>query len=358
MTAFESVDPERILSGRSDLIDADLAADLSRYPLDSVDTEFPHWVGSIDDPDEWERPAEQHPVFYGCFDWHSAVHSHWCLIRQLRLFDDHPAESEIRSGMDARFTAENVDREVAYFERNESFEKPYGWAWLLRLAAELHQWNSNRAMEWRDVLRPLEDRIVTLVETELLAQLRPFRVGTHQNTAFALQCVLDYARVIGADSLAAETVDASREMFLDDKDYPIEYEPLGWDFLSPALVEADLMRRVLDRDEFSAWIDGFLPDVTTAPYDSLLEPVSVESKDDGGIELHLVGLNLSKAWCLADVAAVLDGHRYADPLERSAKRHAERGLARAFTDDYAGAHWLSSFALYLVSRNDGGIAPT
>ena len=364
MDSFEAVGPDQVLSGRSDWVDDDLLEALVRYPRECVDTEFPHFVRSVDSPDGVDRPSERHPVFYGCFDWHSAVHGHWCLVRQLRLFDDHPERSAVVKRIDARFTAENVAREVEVFEESESFEKPYGWAWLLRLAAELRRWadenegGDGRADEWRAVLRPLEDRIVELVAEEFLSQSRPFRVGTHGNTAFALGCVLDYAAVTGRDALASGAADTTREFFADDEDYPVEYEPLGWDFLSPALTEADLMRRVYDGSEFEAWLDGFLPDVTAPPYDALLDPVEAGADAEGGVELHLVGLNLSKAWCMAGVADALGDHRHAEPLERSAQRHAERGLERAFTGDYAGSHWLSSFVLYLLTRNEGAIAPT
>lgn len=357
MNAFDSVDAETILSGRSDWIDAGLAERLSRHPLDSVETEFPHFVGAIDSPDEFDRPRDQHPVFYGCFDWHSAVHSHWCLVRLVRVCDDHPNESQVRNSFDSRFTDENVAAEVEYFEENESFEKPYGWAWLLRLAAELHLWDDGDADRWRATLRPLEERIVDLVESEFLGQDRPFRVGTHGNSAFALALVLDYARVTGNRTLETAVCETSRAFFETDEDYPIEYEPLGWDFLSPALVEADLLRRVLSADEFAAWLNEFCPDVTTAPYNSLLDPVDVDPATDDGVELHLVGLNLSKAWCLAGVADALTDHRFADGFERSAARHAEAGLEHAFTGDYAGAHWLSSFVVYLLTRNEGGVAP-
>ncbi len=157
------------------------------------------------------------------------------------------------------------------------------------------------------------------------------------------------------DSLESTVSDTAIEFFAEDRDYPVEYEPLGWDFLSPALTEADLMRRIYGQDEFTTWLDGFLPDVTTSPYETILDPVHVEA--DEGIALHLVGLNVSKAWCLAGLASALDGHRYAEVFEQSAKRHTERGLEKAFTDDYAGSHWLSSFVLYLLTRNEGGIAP-
>ena len=355
MDSLDSIDVETILSGRSDWIETDLMKELVRHPLDCVETEFPHSVWSIDSPDGIERPKEQHPVFYGCFDWHSSVHSHWCLIRQLRLYDEHPEESEIVQSLESRITPENVEREVEYFETNDSFEKPYGWAWFLRLVSELRLWEDDAANDWRATLNPLEERIVALVETEFLSQERPFRVGTHHNSAFALQCVLDYAGVTANDALESAALETSREFFAEDREYPVEYEPLGWDFLSPSLVEADLMRCVLDPDEFVTWMDEFLPDVTVSPYNTILDPVDV--KPDGGLELHLVGLNISKAWCMAGIASVLDGHRYTEAFERSARRHAERGLEQAFTEDYAGAHWLSSFVLYLLTRNEGAIAP-
>ena len=225
----------------------------------------------------------------------------------------------------------------------------------MRLVAELHLWENDRADEWRDTLKPLEDRIVELVECELLTQERPFRVGTHGNSAFALQCVLDYARVTANDGLESATLETSRRFFAVDRDYPVEYEPLGWDFLSPALTEADLLRRVLDPAAFAEWLDGFLPDVTEPPYDAVLEPTAFDSEE--GVALHYVGLNVSKAWCLAEIAATLDDHPYTEVFERSAARHAEHGIERAFDEDYAGTHWLSSFVLYLLTRNAGAIDP-
>jgi hypothetical protein len=254
-------------------------------------------------------------------------------------------------------TPENVAREVEHFVDDPSFEKPYGWAWFLHFVAELSLWNDDRATAWRSTLAPLEATIVDRVRSAFLTQRRPIRVGTHGNSAFALHCILDYARTTGRDDLAAATAETACDFFADDRDAPVAYEPLGWDFLSPSLTEADLMRRVYDGDEFRAWLDRFLPALTTAPDATILDPVDVVPDPADGVVLHLVGLNLSKAWCLAGLADALDGHRYAGPFARSARRHAERGLARAFTDTYDGAHWLSSFALYLLTRNEGCIAP-
>jgi hypothetical protein len=357
MNPLETADVETILSGRTDWVGPDMMETLARHPLDAIETEFPHYVWSVESPDETPQPAEQHPIFYGCFDWHSSVHSHWCLIRQLRLFDNHPDESEIVQSIESRFTPENVSQEVAYFDDHEAFEKPYGWAWLLHLASELHLWDDERADEWGAILQPLEARIRELVVSEFLPQDRPFRVAAHHNSAFPLHCILDYARTTKQSELESAVIDTARRFYEDDRDYPVEYEPVGWDTISPALTEADLMRRVLDSDELRTWVNAFFPDMTTAPYDSLLYPIQIDTDSEGGIALHLVGLNLSRAWSLAGLVSALDDHPFVDGFEDSAEKHAERGVAQAFTDDYAGTHWLTSFVFYLLTRNEGGIAP-
>lgn len=354
MADWEAFDDEALLAGRGDWLDPAQLAALAAHPLACIDTEYPHFVHSSEGPEDHEPPAERHPVFYGCFDWHSAVHSHWCLLRQRRLFAAHPEADAIDERLAERFTPEAVAAEVAFFESNETFERPYGWGWFLRLIAELSLWDDDRGAAWRETLRPLEERIVTLVETEFLTMDRPHRVGTHGNSAFALAGVLDYARVTEHGDLEAAVTRTARAFYLDDRDYPVGYEPLGWDFLSPGLAEADLMRRVLDPDRFADWFDGFWPTEAPSP-DGVLEPVAVDPSD--GAALHLVGLNLSRAWCLAGLAETLAPHQKGGTFRRSAVRHAERGLAEAFTDDYAGAHWLSSFVLYLLTRNAGGIAP-
>jgi hypothetical protein len=356
MDDFADVDPETLVAGHADWLGSDQFAALAAHPLDCVDTEYPHHVGgALEGPGDVEAPAEQHPVFYGCYDWHSSVHSHWALVRGLRLADDHPDEDAVVDSVAARLTAENVADEVAYLEEHESFERPYGWAWLLRLVAELALWDDARADEWRATLQPLEETVAELVARTFLPVERPIRVGTHGNTAFALAALLDYARVVGDDELADAAAAAARACYGDDEDYPLGYEPLGWDFLSPGLAEADLLGRVLDADAFAGWLDGFLPGLSGSPETTLPEPVAPDG--DGGMALHLVGLDLSRAWCMAGVADALGDHPAVGALRRSAGAHAEAGMARAFTDDYAGAHWLSSFVLYLLTRNDGGIAP-
>lgn len=358
MTGLDDIDTATILVGDGDQLSLESASTLAAHPLDCIETPFPHVSWSVEGPDETVQPTEDHPVFYGCFDWHSAVHSHWSLVRQLRLFEAHPNETEIVESVERRLTADNVAEEVAYLESNPTFEKPYGWAWLLRLAAELHLWDAEQAAQWREVLRPLETKIVALIETEFLTDDRPFRVGTHHNSAFALQCVLDYARITTNHTLEAATVETADRFYIGDRDAPVAYEPLGWDFLSPSLTEADLMRRVLDGHEFETWLEAFLPDITTAPRASILDPIDVAADPDEDIALHLVGLNLSKAWCLAGLAETLAEHRYTDVFAEAARRHIDASLDQAFTQEYAGSHWLSTFVLYLATRNAGGIAPS
>lgn len=354
MVRWDTVESAQLLDGHGTWLGADRLSALARHPLDCIDREFPHYQHSIESVDEVERPAERHPVFYGCYDWHSAVHSHWCLLRQLRLFDDHPDGSTIRTRLGDRFSREAVDAEVEHLEANPTFERPYGWTWLLRLVAELALAGDDQLADWRTRLRPLEAQVVELVETEFLSQNRPLRVGTHGNSAFGLSGVIDYARVIGNDALESAAAETARSFYLEDRHYHLAYEPLGWDFLSPGLVEADLMRRVLDRDAFRNWFEGFLPQDEDLRIDQL-EPVEVESHS--GPALHLAGLNLSRAWCLAGIASALYEERAVEAVEDSAVRHARRGLEDAFTEDYAGAHWLSSYVLYLLTRNAGGIAP-
>ena len=365
MESLASLSDETILAGRADTLPTAVIEALAAQPLDCVETEYPHWQRSIDGPDDVTPPSERHPVFYGCYDWHSAVHSHWSLVRGLRLAPDLERDEEILDSIEGRLTEAAVATEVAYFEEHPTFERPYGWAWLLRLAAELHLWDDPQGTVWRERLHPLEDRIVELVRDSLLTQDRPFRVGTHTNTAFALAAVLDYARCVGEPSLAESTEATARRVFEEDTDAPVAYEPLGWDFLSPSLVEADLMRRVLSPSEFGTWLEAFFPDPASTELEGLLEPIDVDAIGSDGIHLHFVGLHLSNAWCLAgiadavadaDIADAVTNDETVETYRAGALRHARAGLDRAFSDDYAGSHWLGTYAFYLLTRKAGGIA--
>ena len=357
MNPFTGVDPDRLLSGESDWLGPEAAAALTEHPLDCIVTEYPHYVREVDGPDDVPRPSDRHPTFYGCYDWHSAVHSHWALLRGLRLFDDHPEEATVRDRLSEHLTPDRLSTEAEYLADNPGFENPYGLAWVLALAAELSLFEDDAdANAWREAIEPLESQAVENLRSELLTLDRPIRVGTHGNSAFALSLTLDYARTVDDPTLEEHVLETARRFYWDDEAAPVEYEPVGWDFLSPSLVEADLMGRVLPEPTFREWSNGFFPDLTVEPYERILDPIDVDPDEGDGMELHLVGLNCSKAWCLAGIAGAFDGGRYAGLIEDSARQHAARAVASAFTDDYAGAHWLSSFVLYLLTRNEGGIA--
>ncbi|MFP4050942.1 MAG: DUF2891 domain-containing protein [Thermoplasmata archaeon] len=350
------IDIEDVLSGRVDWIDDNLTKKLAKPSLKCIKKEFPHYVQSVDSKRFFITPKEEHPLFYGCYDWHSAVHSHWNLVRQMRLVDDHPLEDEILEVLDRHFIKEKVAGEVEFFENNRKFEKPYGWGWFLRLMSELYLWDHDRDENWEEILPPLEEKIIELVKDEFLEQERPFRIGTHANSAFSLINILDYSRIKSDEKLESEVVDKAREFFLEDKNAPVKYEPIGWDFLSPTLTEADLMRRVLDEDKYVGWLEDFLPDLSKPDHTQFLEPIEVEL--DELMKYHLIGLNLSKAWCMNGIAASIPAdHKYKNILKGSAEKHANEGLKQAFSEDYGGSHWLLSFALYLFTMNESGIDP-
>ncbi|MFB6103527.1 MAG: DUF2891 domain-containing protein [Halobacteriaceae archaeon] len=353
MQDLETIDAATAVTGDAATLSRGVAATLSAQPLDCIDTEYPHTAHAVDGPEDTIAPREDHPIFYGCYDWHSAVHSHWNLLRQRRLRPDHPRGTAIDARFEESLTEDAVAREVAYLEDNPTFERPYGWAWFLRLVAELHLWDDERADRWRTTLAPLESTVRTRIEEAFLPMERPFRVGTHGNTAFALAAIIDYARLTDTTDLETRARETALTYYRDDTDAPLAYEPLGWDFLSPSLTEADLMRRVLSPAAFDDWFDAFAP---TIP-ESVLTPLPISPADAEDIALHYVGLNLSRAWMLAGIAETLPASDRAESLEAAAIAHLEASLSDAVTDEYAGSHWLSSFALYALTRNAGGIAP-
>ncbi|MBX7105202.1 MAG: DUF2891 domain-containing protein [Gemmataceae bacterium] len=315
--------------------------------LKNIDREFPNkpehvWNG----PDDGKSPRVLHPAFFGCYDWHSSVHGHWMLVRLLKRDPALPEAAKVRAVLAARFTAENLRTEAEYFNQpnRKSFERMYGWTWLLKLAEELHSWDDSDARAWSKNLQPLADVIVASYLEFLPKQTYAIRTGVHGNTAFGLTFAHDYAVTTGNAKLRERIEERARFYYGNDADAPAGWEPGGNDFLSPSLCEADLMRRVLPRDEFRKWWAQFLPALPK----SLAEPATVTDRSDPQL-VHLDGLNLSRAWCLKGIAAALAAD---DPtrksLEESAARHARAGLAHVISDDYAGEHWLASFAVYLL----------
>ncbi len=333
-------------------LDAAAAGRFATLALECVHREYPNKIAHVlnGDPDV-KPPRELTPAFCGCFDWHSAVHGHWLLARLARSFPDAPFAAPARAALARSLTRENVAAEVRYIEGKGrgTFERPYGLAWLLQLAAELREWDDADARKGSANLAPLERAAWSRLASWLPKLSRPIRVGEHDQTAFALGLVLDWARG-AADREAATLVESRiRDYYLEDHDCPIGYEPSGQDFLSPCLAEADLIRRVLPPREYSDWLRGFLPRIPTVASSRWLEPGLVTDPTDGKLA-HLDGLNLSRAFMLEGIAASLPtGDRRIAALKAAAAVHREAGLRSVTGEHYEGGHWLGTFATYLTT---------
>jgi hypothetical protein len=326
-------------------IDPALASRLAKAALGHVTREYPNGlVIALSGPEDLGTPRALHPIFFGSYDWHSCVHSHWLLARLLRATPSLPQAAAIRAHFDEAFTADNVAGELAYLARPTSagFERPYGWAWLLKLSDELRQHGDRQARIWDLAVRPLADAFTARFQSYLPKADYPVRAGVHSNTAFALVLAHDYART-AEDAVFAGRLEAkAMAWYARDEDCQA-WEPSGDDFLSPALIEAELMRRVLPATQFGDWFSRFLPRAPNGEPATLFAPARVSDRADGKIA-HLDGLNLSRAWCWRGVArAAGEG-----PLRRIAREAADRHLAASLphiTGDYMGEHWLASFAL-------------
>ena len=329
------------------------ASHFAALALKCVAREFPNKPEHvINNASEVKSPQALHPAFYGCYDWHSSVHGHWMLIRLLKMFPSLPEAQRIRDALNQNLTAENIQAEVAYMKQpnRQSFERTYGWAWALKLAEELHSWNDTDGKKWFENLQPLAELLSKSYRTFLPKQTYPIRTGVHPNTAFGLAFALDYAKTVGDRELETLLSERSRAYYGKDTNYPGAWEPGGEDFFSAALMEADLMRRVMPAREFATWFHRFLPAVAKDGPPALLQPAIVTDRTDPKL-VHLDGLNLSRAWCMRSIAASLPVN---DParkvLASSADKHASAALAHVASGDYAGEHWLASFAVFLLSN--------
>ncbi len=325
--------------------DAAQAARFAKLALDCVHKEYPNKIAhSLNSDADVRPPRELTPAFYGCFDWHSSVHGHWLLVRLARLFPAAPFAAEARRAVAQSLTPDHIAAEVRYLnaEGRTSFERPYGLAWLLQLAAELKEWDDPQAREWAATLRPLELAATAKVAAWLPKLAHPIRTGEHNNTAFGLGLMLDYARVTGNQEFGKLLEGRARDYYLKDRNCPLAYEPSGEDFLSPCLAEADTVRRILPAAEFARWFEAFLPEVN-------LEPTQVADVTDGKL-YHLAGLNLSRAWMLEGILGKLPAASpRRKPLAGLAARLRHTGLESIRGEHYEGGHWLGSFAVYLVS---------
>jgi hypothetical protein len=333
------------------------AAVLARVALASVGREYPYrpdvWLESDSD---LALPRAQHPLFHTSYDWHSCVHMHWSLLRLLRRYRaalDAGSAEAICAHFDARLTVEAVRGETALFDRpgRATFERPYGWAWLLALQAELARLGES-ARHWQDALAPLALRLARALADHLPRLDWPVRAGTHANSAFACVLALDYARTCAHPALERAIELAAHRWFGHDRRYPAHYEPGGEDFLSPGLTEALLMQQVLDDCDFADWWPAFAPSGNALA--QWLAPVRVSDMQDARI-VHLHGLNLARAWCWRTLHPQLP-QPLQGPAAQAAAAHWRSSSAQAVEGAYVSTHWLASFALLAVSGVDGGAA--
>src|SRR5229473_176321 len=333
--------------------DARAAERFAKLALACVHKEYPNKISHVLNSDaDVAPPRKLTPAFCGCYDWHSSVHGHWLLVRLVRTFPGAPFASAARDALKQSLTAENLKQEAAYLKGpgRSSFERPYGLSWLLQLCAELREWDDPQAREWSANLKPLEDAALERLTKWLPKLSNPVRIGEHDQTAFGLGLMFDYARATNNEGFAKLIRDSAKKFFLADKNCPLNYEPSGEDFLSPCLGEADVMRRVLPQKEFASWLKGFMPQIpVTENPDWLRVAISPDPSDPK--LAHLDGLNLSRAWMLEGILSALpedDPRRPA--LQAAADAHRHAGLAAVTGEHYEGGHWLGSFAVYLTTR--------
>ena len=336
----ETTAPALIKSQKKIALDIKEANRLSELPLHCIQNPLPYKSGLvIAKKSDLAMPIVHHPAFYGCFDWHSAVHGHWSLVYLLKNFPDLANKEEAIRMLNENLTTENIEKEVAYFSLNgqsKSFERTYGWAWLLKLQEELFTWDTPMAQKWYNNLKPLEKYISKAYITYLPKLVYPIRVGTHSNTAFGISFAYDYAQTVGNTALSNAIKEAAIRFYSNDKDCPINWEPSGYDFLSPCLQEIDIMRKVLSEEAFKKWSIAFLPSLFHQNLS--LSPGQVSDRSDGHL-VHLDGVNFSRSWCLYPLSDNVNAYNLAT-------EHLAYSLSKITDGDYAGQHWLASFALY------------
>ncbi|SFJ55015.1 DUF2891 domain-containing protein [Olleya namhaensis] len=325
-------------------LDGKKATYLYHFAYTCLDQEYPNKLNQVLGDDTYlKTPQQLHPAFYGCFDWHSSVHGHWTLVNILKDFPDFESRDVVLAKLKATLTETNILKEIDYFDDqyNKTFERTYGWAWLLKLAESLKEWDTPEGQQLSKNLAPL----TALIEEKCIAFFNklnyPIRVGEHPNTAFGMSFALDYAKKYNP-KLEQVIIDKAKVFYLKDEGCPITWEPGGFDFLSPCLQEASLMAKVLPKTEYIKWLDAFLPDFRHNP-SQFINTVEVVDKTDGKMA-HLDGLNFSRAWCLYEMGLILDNQN----MMALANTHFNASYNKMDSGEYAGAHWLASFALYAL----------
>lgn len=335
-------------AGTNIALTAEGAERFAHLALDCMHREYPNKLSQVlKDETGLLPPKTLHPAFYGCFDWHSSVHGHWMLVKLLKEFPQLALREEIIRGLDVSITPAKIAGEVRYFaDASASWERTYGWAWLLQLATELRQWDDPLGRKWAEALEPLTQVIRDRYVEFLPRQEYPIRTGVHPNTAFGLSFAFDYAEAVADEEFKESVMSAAERYFANDAGCPLSWEPSGEDFLSPCLEEASLMARVMHGTEYEAWLTAFLPALAEP---ASLIPANVSDRSDPKI-VHLDGLNLSRAWNLYVIAGKLDDPRLSPGLRKAAARHLDATLPHITSEHYEGSHWLGSFAVYALTR--------
>lgn len=349
LTALFLVVPALTSAADAVRLDQATAGRFAALALACVDQEYPNLIHHVmAGDDEVGPPRKLTPAFYGCFDWHSAVHGHWMLARLARTFPEADFAAEAIEKLGRNLTEDKLLAEAAYMAHSDraGFERPYGLAWLLQLVQELDEWELEQAGQWRQWLRPVERIALGRLHDWIPNLFYPIRGGEHSQTAFAFGLIHDYAVHAHDQATIDLLTDAAARFYRNDRNCPLGYEPSGHDFLSPCLAEADFMRRVMDVKAFAAWLSDFLPGIGQ---DNWLPVAVVTDREDGKLA-HIDGLNISRAWMLEGIAASLPAD---DPRSRVlmaiSRDHATAGLSGVSDEFYAGSHWLASFAVYLGS---------
>ncbi len=347
---LENGDSENdIMMDETIVLNLEEANKLAELPLNCIDVEYPNKLGqTLENKKALGEPSELHPAFYGCFDWHSSVHAHWSMVSLLKQFPTLNKKEELEEKLKASLSFKNIQTELEYFKRDQSdsFERTYGWAWLLKLAGELKTWDDPLANELDKNLQPLTNLIVSRY-LEFLPKLNyPVRVGEHGNTAFGLSHAYDYAVAAENEELRDLIAKRARDFYLSDKNCPVNWEPGGFDFLSPCLEEVNVMRRILPRNAFEMWIENFMPELQNDDFDMVVGEVS--DRSDGKL-VHLDGLNFSRAWVFYGL--VKDYPEKFGHLKPLADEHMAYSFPNIVDDTYEGGHWLGTFAVYALQES-------
>lgn len=323
-------------------IDVRAASKLVELPLKCATQEYPNKLGQVlIDSTQLKTPRELHPAFYGCFDWHSSVHGHWSMVELLKLYPNLKQADSIKTILKTHLSKNRIEQELDYFRQdiNSSYERMYGWAWLFKLSQSLYEWDDNLGKELYKNVELLTEELKSKFYKFIPKLVYPIRVGEHTNTAFALNMMYEYANAIEDEKFLNQIQSAAIRFYNADKNCPLDWEPSGYDFLSPCLEEAVLMQKILNEKAFDQWIHQFLPELDSKNF--TLDVAKVSDRSDGKL-VHLDGLNFSRAWNFFKLSKCED-FKHLRPI---AVKHFNAAYPNLMGDSYEGSHWLGSFAVY------------